>query len=48
MNFINKNGKGLFLCLALAVPSWFLGKAFPHRRRRCHCNFGRDDRDSAD
>ena len=29
MNFINKNGKGLFLCLALAVPSWFLGKAFP-------------------
>lgn len=29
MDFINKNGKGLLLCLAIAVPSWFLGKAFP-------------------
>ena len=29
MEFINKNGKGLLLCLAIAVPSWFLGKAFP-------------------
>ncbi len=29
MEFINKNGKGLLLCLVIAVPSWFLGKAFP-------------------
>lgn len=29
MEFINKNGKGLLLCLVSAVPSWFLGKAFP-------------------
>ncbi len=29
MDFINKNGKGLLLCLAIAVPSWLLGKAFP-------------------
>lgn len=29
MNFINKNGKGLLLCLVIAIPSWFLGKQFP-------------------
>ena len=29
MNFINEKGKGLLLCLAIAVPSWFLGKQFP-------------------
>ncbi len=29
MEFINKNGKGILLCLCIAVPSWFLGKAFP-------------------
>ena len=29
MNFIRKNGLGILLCLAIAVPSWFLGKAFP-------------------
>lgn len=29
MEFIKKNGAGLALCLAIAVPSWFLGKAFP-------------------
>ena len=29
MDFINKNYKGLLLCLVIAVPSWFLGKAFP-------------------
>lgn len=29
MNFITKNGKGLSLCLAIATPSWFLGKQFP-------------------
>lgn len=29
MNFLKKNGPGLLLCLCIAVPSWFLGKAFP-------------------
>ena len=29
MNFIKKNGLGLLLCMAIAVPSWFLGKKFP-------------------
>lgn len=29
MDFVTKNGKGLLLCLAIAVPSWFAGKAFP-------------------
>ena len=29
MNFIKKNGAGLLLCLAIAVPSWFLGQAVP-------------------
>lgn len=29
MNFVKKNGWGIVLCLAVAVPSWFLGKAFP-------------------
>lgn len=29
MNFFTKNGKGLLLCLAIAIPSWFAGKAFP-------------------
>lgn len=29
MDFITKNAKGLFLCLIIAVPSWFLGKQFP-------------------
>ena len=29
MQFIKKNGYGILLCLAIAVPSWFLGKAFP-------------------
>ena len=29
MDFITKNGRGLLLCLVIAVPSWFLGKAFP-------------------
>ncbi|MGN0394527.1 MAG: YeiH family protein [Coprococcus sp.] len=28
MNWIKKNWKGLLLCLAIAVPSWFLGKIF--------------------
>lgn len=29
MNFIEKNGKGILFCLAIAVPAWFAGKAFP-------------------
>lgn len=29
MNWIQKNGKGLLLCLVIAVPSWFIGKLFP-------------------
>ena len=29
MTFIQKNIKGILLCLLIAVPSWFLGKAFP-------------------
>ena len=29
MTWINKNGAGLALCLAIALPSWFLGKMFP-------------------
>lgn len=28
MDFMKKNGKGIFLCLAIAVPSWILGKKF--------------------
>lgn len=29
LKFLKKHGKGILLCLAIAVPSWFLGKAFP-------------------
>ena len=29
MKTISENYKGIFLCLLIAVPSWFLGKAFP-------------------
>ncbi len=29
MNFSAKNLKGILLCLAIAVPSWLLGKQFP-------------------
>lgn len=29
MDFLKKNWKGLLLCLAIAVPSWLLGKQFP-------------------
>ena len=29
MNFMKKNGPGLLLCLAIAIPAWFLGKAVP-------------------
>lgn len=29
MKFLKKNWKGFALCLAIAVPSWLLGKVFP-------------------
>lgn len=29
MNFITKSWKGILVCLCIAVPSWFLGNAFP-------------------
>lgn len=29
MNFSSKNTRGLLLCLAIALPSWYLGKLFP-------------------
>ena len=29
MNFIKKNGLGIIVCLMIAIPSWFLGKALP-------------------
>ena len=29
MNWFKKNGKGLLLCLLIAVPSWLVGKKFP-------------------
>lgn len=29
MDFLKKNWKGLLLCLAIALPSWFLGNALP-------------------
>ena len=29
MNFIRKMGKGVLLCFAIAIPSWFLGELVP-------------------
>ena len=29
MNFIKKNGSGILVCLAIAIPSWLFGKMFP-------------------
>lgn len=29
MNFIKKNGSGILVCLAIAIPAWLLGKLFP-------------------
>ena len=29
MSFIQKNTKGILLCLVLAIPCWFLGQAVP-------------------
>ena len=29
MNFLKENGLGLLVCLMIAIPCHFLGKAFP-------------------
>lgn len=29
MDWIKRNYKGLLLCLVIAIPAWYLGKAFP-------------------
>lgn len=29
MSFIRKNGAGILLCLAIAIPSWIIGQCFP-------------------
>ncbi len=29
MDFVKKNGSGILVCLAIAIPSWLLGKTFP-------------------
>ena len=29
MSFIRKNGAGILLCLAIAIPSWIIGQRFP-------------------
>ena len=29
MTFTKKNGRGILTCLAIAIPSWLLGKIFP-------------------
>lgn len=29
MTFMKKNGRGILTCLAIAIPSWLLGKIFP-------------------
>ena len=29
MDFIKKNGSGILVCMAIAIPSWLLGKMFP-------------------
>ena len=29
MNCMKKNGIGILVCLAIAVPSWLIGKRFP-------------------
>ncbi len=29
MNFFKQNGKGILLCIFIAIPSWVLGKIFP-------------------
>jgi len=29
LNFLQEHGKGLLVCLLIALPAWFLGQAFP-------------------
>ena len=29
MNFMKKNGRGIIICLTIAIPSWILGRIFP-------------------
>ncbi|MFA5635493.1 MAG: putative sulfate exporter family transporter, partial [Anaerovoracaceae bacterium] len=29
MDFIKKSWKGIFLCICIAVPSWWLGRLVP-------------------
>lgn len=29
MSFVNKYGKGILVCLLIAIPSWIIGKMFP-------------------
>ena len=29
MNFMKKNGRGIIICLTIAIPSWILGRVFP-------------------
>ena len=29
MQFIRTNGRGILLCLILALPAWWLGSRFP-------------------
>ena len=29
MNFLQKNGRGILVCLVMAVPCWLLGQKFP-------------------
>ena len=43
MDFIKKNGSGILVCLAIAIPSWLLGKMFPVSRRRSDCHYSRND-----
>ena len=31
LEFLKKHGQGILLCLVIAVPSWFLGKAAENR-----------------
>ena len=29
MNFLQKNGRGILVCLVMAAPCWLLGQRFP-------------------
>ena len=36
MNFLQKNWKGILVCLVMAVPCWRLGQKFPIEIGRAH------------